>query len=335
MQSIYVTGDIAELLQTYLDREKLSAPDVSRELARFSAGNRMPMIVWWSLLEKIQHIENKPALGLKIGRYIRPQHSGVLGYLIMYCQTLGEALIRFQRYQLLLHNLSKVQFESTPSSLVISWDTQHGQSTQLSDEVVLSGLLTFMREMTGRKDIKPVSVRFNHEVPYETGHYETIMGCPVTFGHKYVAIEMPVTALALPINSRDPIRLLLLEQQAQALTDKENQQDELLETLKQVVVESFSQGAPTLAAVARHMNLSARTLHRRLEMRNSNFKQFLQQTREKLARLYLNDSCLSLSEIAFLLGYSEQSAFNRAFKRWFGTTPKTYRKNTSTPTTLQ
>jgi len=135
-----------------------------------------------------------------------------------------------------------------------------------------------------------------------------------------------VKALSLPIDGSDPYLLSLLERQAKALMDKNDQEDEWLEVLKRVIVESFTQGTPTLEKISGKMHISTRTLHRRLESRNYNFKQFLQVTRERLAKLYFNDPNLTLNEIAFLLGYSEQSAFSRACRLWFGLSPKAYRK---------
>ena len=327
MKGAYVTGDLMGLLQTYLDEEQIHAPGIQRTLSSLSSNTRMPMTLWWELLEQIQEIEKKPALGLIIGKHMRPQHSGALGYLIMHCQTLGEALIRFKRYQSLLHNFSEVQLEGRPNSLVMSWDVKQGLSTQLSDEIFLSGLMTFVQLITDRKDVLPVSVQFSHQVSYDKKYYEAIMGCPVSFGHERVSIEIPVKALGLPINSRDPYLLTLLESHANALITPTEQKDRFIESLQDIIVESLSHTCPTLNSVAKQLNMSSRTLHRRMESRGMNFKQFLQQTREKLAKLYLKDPSLSLNEIAFLLGYSEHSAFTRAFKQWFGVTPKEFRRD--------
>ena len=326
MHGAYATGDIAGLITAYLDDEKIPAAGIRKTLANFTSNSKIPLETWWELLEKVQALENKPALGIRIGQHLRPHHPGVLGYLIMHCQTVGDALSRFQRYQVLLHNHLSITLETTPTSLIMSWDPEHGESTQLSDEVYLSGLMTFLNQITTDKDIKPVSVHFRHSVQHEVEYYEATMGCPVTFGHDRVVLEIPLTALSLPVDSSDPYLLSLLEQQANALMDESDEEDKWLETLKQVVVESFSRGTPTLEQVSHNMNMSARTLHRRLESRNYNFKQFLQETRERLARLYFDDPNLSLNEIAFLLGYSEQSAFSRAFKLWFGVTPRNYIK---------
>ncbi len=325
MQGIYVVGDLAGLLRRYLDAERIDAPRVRRSLSAIAPHSRMSMQLWWSLLEQIQELQPVPALGLRIGRHVRPADSGVLGYLIMYCDTLGEALQRFQRYQGLLHNLSRLELEATPGRLSLSWDTERGLSTQLSDEVFMSGLITVVRQLTQRPDLRPLRLRFNHRVAFDSHDYEDLAGCPVEFGCERVALEVPQQALGWPINSRDPHLLALLERQAAALLGPDSAPDAFLADLQQVLAELLGEGQATLDAAARRMLLSSRTLHRRLAERETSFSAVLRQTREKLTELYLNDPALSLQEIAFLLGYTEQSAFSRACRHWFGQSPRTLR----------
>ena len=86
-------------------------------------------------------------------------------------------------------------------------------------------------------------------------------------------------------------------------------------------------GRPVIEEVARYMKISSRTLHRRLQERDLVFKELLQKTRQQLAQQYLKEERLTLSEIALLLGYSEQSAFSRAFKQWLGITPLRFQKS--------
>ena len=120
--------------------------------------------------------------------------------------------------------------------------------------------------------------------------------------------------------------LELLEKQAEALLDKSAQADAFLESVQAVCVELLNQGAPTLPVVARKLNLSTRTLHRRLEERGLNFNGLLRETRLKLAKHYLADSRLELKQVAFLLGYSDVANFRRAFKRWEGVAPSGVRE---------
>lgn len=326
MQGTYVAGDLAGLLKTYLDAEGLAAPQVRRALANIAPNSRISMALWWDLLEQIQQLQQLPALGLRIGQYVRPHHSGVLGYLSMYCDTLGEALLQFQRYQSLLHNYSAVDLQFSDDSLTMSWGIERGLSAQLSDEVFLSGLLAFVRQVTDRQDICPLSASFNHQVAFPKDSYESLMACPVNFAAERVALEIPLSVLALKLNSRDPYLLALLEKQSAALIFEGQQEDELLLQFRQVVVELLTQGDISLQGAAEKMHVSSRTLHRRLAQRETNFKDFLRSIREQLARMYLADPNLSLHETAFLLGYSEQSAFSRACKQWFGESPRQLRR---------
>ena len=95
-------------------------------------------------------------------------------------------------------------------------------------------------------------------------------------------------------------------------------------------MQTLHEGEPTLPVVASYLALSSRTLQRRLQERGLVFQDILENTRRELAIRYLQDKTLSLTDIALLLGYSEQSAFNRAFKRWYNEPPKSYRTRTST-----
>ncbi len=325
-QGVYVASDLAGLLRRFIAKEGIDSPEISAQLAAYPANSRMPMDDWWEMLEKIQAVRQEPALGVKIGACVQPQDSGVMGYMVMYCKTVGEALLHFQRYQGLIHNYSQVNIQAKPNSLVLSWDLEQGVSTQLSDEVFLSGLMTFIQTVTDRPDLVPAAIDFIHRVPFDPACYESLLGCPVRFGCEQVAVEIPLDALSVPINSHNPYLLSLLEKQAEALVDSDNQ-DEFLNQLQKILVEAISQGEATLAMIARRLNVSTRTLHRRLEERGLNFQKMLQKTRRQLAQHYLSDLSLSLNEIAFLLGYSEQSAFNRAFRHWFSMPPKQYRDN--------
>ena len=323
VQGVYVASDLAGLLRRFLDKEGIELPQINAQLAAYPSNSRMPMADWWSLLETIQSTLARPALGLQIGACVQPQDSGVLGYMVMYCNTVGDALLHFKRYQGLIHNYSEVEIESKGSDVWLSWDVEKGISTQLSDEVFLSGLISFMQQITAREEMKPSAVNFIHQVPFASEHYEALLGCPVEFGCSKVRIAIALQALTIPINSHNPYLLSLLEKQANALVD--DTADEFLSALQGIMVEGIAQGQPTLGFAAARMNISNRTLHRRLESRNTHFQALLQQTRQRLAQHYLADLSLSLNEISFLLGYSEQSAFNRAFKKWTARSPKKYR----------
>ncbi|HET8706447.1 MAG TPA: AraC family transcriptional regulator ligand-binding domain-containing protein [Pseudomonadales bacterium] len=321
----YVTSNLAGLLLRYLDQTGLSAPDCRQRLASLPTQSRMPMQLWWELLERIHQNQPQPALGFRIGACIRAEDSGVLAYLIMHCNNLGEALLRFQRYQSLLHNYSDAHLEFIGDQIKISWDVDQGISTQLSDEVFLSGLITFIQQITNTK-IQPSELHFVHAAPCTQQEYERAVGCKVKFNAERVGILFGSALLATPINSHNPYLLSLFEKQAEALIDPHAKKDTFLDALRQQLTQLLASGTPTLTSLAKQLHLSTRTLHRRLEDRGMNFNYLLRQTRYRLAQHYLTDTELSLVEIAFLLGYSEQSAFTRAFSQWAGCAPQQFRK---------
>lgn len=321
----YVTSDLSGLLLRYLDQAGLPAPDCRQLLATLPKHSRMPMQLWWDLLQRIQQLQPLPALGFRIGACIRPEHSGVLAYLIMHCTNLGEALLRFQRYQALLHNYSDAHLEFVENNIKISWDLDQGISTQLSDEVFLSGLISFIQQIT-QQTIPPLEIHFVHAAPFPVEQYETIIGCKVRFKSARVGIVFSGDLLNTPINSHDPYLLSLFEKQAESLIDPNAKKDTLLEAIRTTLMQHLASGTPSLAMTAKQLHLSTRTLHRRLEERGMNFNYLLRETRFRLAQHYLKDTELSLVEITFLLGYSEQSAFTRAFSGWANCSPQQFRK---------
>jgi AraC-like DNA-binding protein len=106
-----------------------------------------------------------------------------------------------------------------------------------------------------------------------------------------------------------------------------NEEPSLVRTTKEEIARVLSEGLPKMADVARELGLSVRSFHRRLADHGANFQTLAEETRREIALSMLRDESCTLSEIAFLTGFSEQSAFNRAFKRWTNQTPANYRKS--------
>lgn len=323
---VYVWGGLAGLLLSYLDDCDLPAPELRVALKPYAASQRMPITVWWALLERMAQVQPLPALGLRIGSHAEVRHLGVLGYLAASCDTLGQALLRFQRFQPLLHNHAPSFVNEQGRELRVSWDASYGQSTQLSNEVLVAGLIRITRTLTGRAGLAPMQVDFPGGEPADSTVHAALLGCPVRFGAPVLLVHLPRAALDLPITGGDPHLHAVLDQQAEALLQVLPQPDNFLNQFQQLMADTLREGEPALEQVARRMGVPARTVYRRLQERNLTYKGLLNQLRFQLARRYLADRRLSLPEIALMLGYSEQSAFTRAFKSWCGQTPLHYRK---------
>ncbi|HET8881984.1 MAG TPA: AraC family transcriptional regulator ligand-binding domain-containing protein [Solimonas sp.] len=333
-EGVSVSAALAEMLRQYLDDERIAAPAVRAQLAPFAGAQRMPIETWWALLQAIADAHPRAATGLRIGRHARPHHVGVLGYLSMSCETLGQALLRFQRFQPLLHNLTPTLATRKGDDFRLSWDPSYGRSTRLSDEVLVSAMLTLARQLTGRADLKLLGVEFPGAAPDDVALYEELLDCPVRFDCRTLVVHLSADTLNWPINTRDPHLRALLDQQAEALLRVLPQADAFLAGLQRQIVAALQDGEPALEQIAAKLGSSSRSLYRRLLERGLTYKRVLADTRFELARGYLADAKLSLPEIALLLGYSEQSAFTRAFRNWAGETPLRYRKQLRDQATL-
>lgn len=317
----YVAGELTMLIFNYLHNCHVEAPTVHQRLMSFGRESQMPISTWWDTLEDLHAINPDPYLGFHIGQHVQLLHSGVLGYLIAQNETLGDSLSCFQRFQTLLHNYGPVHVHRTGTQIDVNWDYQGKTSTLLSDQVFVSSLLSIVRSITGNHSASATEIRFQQAAPVTS---KTPMACPIVYHADTLGISFPAQALNLPIMTADPFLLGVMSRQAQAL--KSQWPDQFLQAVENRILYALSSGMPSAEAVAAELNMSRRSLHRRLAHHGVNFHDTLRQTRMKLADLYLKEPQLSLTEIAFLLGYSEQSAFNRAFRQWRGSTPERYKR---------
>lgn len=330
-QEVFVSGGLAAVLLDHLDGSGLDAPALRAALRPIDASQRMPITLWWSLLDRLAELQPGPGLGLTVGRRVKVHHLGVLGYLAASCATLGEVLLRFQRFQPLLHNLTPALAQREAGDLRMSWDPAYGRSTPRSNEVLISGLLSVAQTLTARPELQPSRVEFPDPAAADMiPIYEALLGCPVRFGARALMIHLPLDSLNLPINGSDPHLRTLLDQQAEALMQVLPHADAFLSELQRLMVQALQEGEPSQEQLAHRMGVPSRTLYRQLESRGLTYKGIQTDLRFQLARRYLADHRLSLPEIALMLGYSEQSAFTRAFKSWCGQTPLKFRKMTGT-----
>ncbi|MDP3846619.1 MAG: AraC family transcriptional regulator ligand-binding domain-containing protein [Pseudomonas sp.] len=326
---IRVTGAWTQLLGDWLDHEGLSAPAIRAVLARWAPEEMVPLPVWNELLA--QAVALRPqvlAPGLAIGAGVQPRHIGVMGYVVLASGNLGEALLAYQRYERLFYGVDLVTVVVAGADIEIRWPKDAPLFNQLSDSVGLAALITFLRRQV---DSSPAAslISFVHPAPataQERAHYEAFFGCAVRFADSYTRVRFPASYLAMPMPHSDPSLRVLLDRQAQALLLALPDSDSFDRALQQLLVKLLPEGAVSLPRVARELCVSVRTLQRRLDARGITWQSLLDRTREQLARQYLADHSLSLGDIALLLGFSEQSAFNRAFRRWTGQVPLQVRR---------
>jgi len=329
---IRVTGAWTGLLSDWLDQEGLDAGPLRMALARWAARDNVPVPVWRDLLSKgMALVPGRVAPELGVGACVLPGHVGVLGYLVLASDTLGEAMLAYQRYETLFYGASLAEIEVVGDQAEMRWPPSDNELGQQADGAAIAALVTFMRRQIDQPP-PPSAVSFLESVDGETARaYESFFDCPVTWNDSHVRVRFPLHYLSLPMPRRDPTLRELLDRQARALVralpEDSGGSSNTDRQLQQVLLKLLSDGEPTLARAASAMHMAPRTLQRRLARHQLSWQQWLDRSREQLARQYLADPSLTLTDIALLLGFSEQSAFTRAYRRWTGNSPGKERRH--------
>ena len=266
-------------------------------------------------------------LGLHAGAVARPGKYGILGFAMMACDTLGEALLRQRRYQDLVGKtgLSELHLLS-PDVAELRWHSPLAQLSRQVGEEHVASWTAFANLLIGSNE-RPLYVCFEHSRHGEDVEYRRVLGCEPRFNQPCSAVGFPPSLLERPIRDKNPALRGLLDGHAEQLLAQRRHADETaVRDVWQAISDAMVNGPPSLEDVAQRLACSPRSLQRRLtEHGGQNFKELVDDVRRGLALQYMQDSTLSLLDIAFLLGFSEQSGFQRAFKRWTGTTPGLYR----------
>jgi AraC-like DNA-binding protein len=266
-----------------------------------------------------------PALGLHVGESIRPGHYGVLGYVAMNCATLGEALSRLNRYQALVLDIGPMGVQMKADELLLSWNPDTERPFRQLAEFNLAGLVTFARWISGRADA-PRRLELNYPAPCELGEHRRIFGCELRFDQPRYAIVLPQAWLQQPLIQPDPVMRQLMVSLAEKQMLGLSRGEDVLAQARNLIARRLSEGELTLDLLAGQLGMRPRTLQRKLQDAGLSFTQLQDNVRRELAERYLADPGLDLNDLAFLLGFSEQSAFQRAFKRWSGESPGAWRR---------
>lgn len=282
---------------------------------------------WQALLTQARALDPGPpaTFALRLAAGIAPRHFGVLGFAALACRTLGEALQRLERHHRAVYDVNVAQLRPCEQGLSIEWGVERGRPGALVDETAIAALVQLTRNLTGRP-LRPLAVDFVNRRPAAVQPYEDFFGCPVRFDQPATRLLLALHDLALPLRSADADLLALLDAQAEALLQQVAAVSGPLAVWRQALVGLIRSGRSSLADLAASLQMSPRSLQRKLAAQGQSFQTLLSATRRQLAEAYLRDPDVELAEVALLLGYSEQSAFTRAFRQWTGQAPLQWRR---------
>jgi len=306
---------------------------VGLEPARdIDAGQMVSDLAYYDLLERIARtIPDATNLPLRAGESMRCDDYGAFGLAWKTAPTLRDSIARAERYWRLLTSVSEYEFRHRGSDacIILHRAGERRLGMRLSNEATLASIASIIRQVSP-EPFSPLEVQLKHPPPASVAAHEAYFGCQVVWEEDLDALLIPSEALAMTnrMGDRAITRFLLthLENELQRIETESS----LGQMVQHTIAGALSEGVPKIPAVARRLGFSERTLQRRLSEDGLSFQKLVDNARRELAEGLLVHSDYSLAEIAFLTGFSEQSAFNRAFKRWLNQTPTIYRETRRT-----
>jgi AraC-like DNA-binding protein len=281
-----------------------------------------------ALLDAGSRLAADPHFGLHVGERVRPGTYSVYGLVLLACRDIGQALEQTQRYEQLAHDLGRSRLEAHGAQARYTWVSHYPHASRHLAESVFAGIRTFGSWLAGRP-LAPHALAFAHARPVDAdpAEYARVLGGVPAFGASAHTVDFDAALLALPLPAADTAMYPPLQQHAERLLRERAQQASgIVAQVHAAIVRTLAREPVRLAGIAAELALSPRTLQRKLADAGATFQQVLDAARYALAMDYLRQDGLSLVDIAFLLGFQEQSAFTHAFREWSGVNPGAWRE---------
>jgi len=311
--------DVSALLSS----SNISAATLTQESERIS-GEQLQ-----AFLANLIIATGDPLFGLKSGVFVEPGSYSVLGFISMTCATLAQALERIQPYEKLVGDMGVTSIDYQPQQLSINWHCAYTIADvreQMVDNVFASWL-AYARWLSGQ-DLAPLAVHLQRAEPAPEliHYYQQVFACPVLFSQPSNSLVLPRKYLTIALRQPDHSLLQTLEMHAAGQVSALGESHSFSVQVKDIIRILLSKGITRKDMVAAQLNMSERTLQRKLQQEQTSYQKLLDEARLSLAQQYLTESKSGIDEIAILLGFSETRSFFRSFKRWTGKTPSIYRE---------
>lgn len=306
-------------------RATASAAGVDPEIV-VTAEARIPFKSLLEMLESAARQSGNDAFGLEYGDALPVNFAGALDYMVLNAPDLRTALKDIARYVGLVVDAYTIGYEEGAifGFLTIEISDAFGARAQFED-CVLTIITKRIRHIAGKPDFA-VHLDFDHPEPERLKMFHNVLG-------KYLRFERPETRagvervhLSKPLPAADPNLYEIIRGMAKQVLSERSASSDLVFRATELIAHRLKRGDVSLTSIAHDLDLSPRALQRELDHSETNFRDLVEETRKGMAKRFLYETNLPMTEIAFLVGFSELSAFSRAARSWFGDTPRELRK---------
>lgn len=276
--------------------------------------------VWDVALERT----HDPLLGLHLGEEIGPAILGMIGYMMQSSRTLYETVMLLVKFNSLHSTMLKYILTESDQTVVIHydpaivWQHQYPESLRQSIEMAMSGILTIFRILSGKR-IFPLKIELAYPAR-SIEEYERVFQSAIDFNARQNSISFSKATLATAVSSHDKSLFAFFNNTLEQKLNDLNSSKLLSAKLTQMIITDFKGRTPSIEIAAAHLNMTARSLQRRLKEENTSYRQIANGFKKDLAETILSRQDFRVGEVASILGYSDSSAFRKALKKWNNST---------------
>ena len=269
---------------------------------------------------KVMALVNDPAFGLRVAKYLHPSHLGALGFAWMASSSLKDAIHRLIRFGLMYNERMNLVVSEVDGVLQV--ETHLDPATVVLDMKIdahLAGLLTLCRLNFG-ESLKLAYVRMRRSPPIDPVPWHEFFGVKVQFSQPENCIALWQHDATKSLTGSSPM-LVAMHEDVIKRQIADLKRSDIINRAISAIMQQLPSGDVSEASVATALNMTKRTLHRKLCEQGVSFRTILTSVRKELVQRYIAEPTYSVTEISFLLGYTNTSAFSRAFRRWHGVSP--------------
>lgn len=296
-------------------------------LDNIDSDERIPITIAHGLLKYAIDYIGDPYLGIKAGGTVEIGDAGALDYAMNSAATVKEAIMAAIRYIHLINDGLDLHLDidEEQGNAIVRFETQVVLPDAAEDFMLGAFYSRHIRNLI--QDAAGLEIWFVHATPNETKEFDKVFSpAKIRFARPHSAFVFDKKYLEVSLKSADYKLHSVIRKHADQMLAELPKGRNMTERVRNLITKELPHGHPSAEQIARRLRISQRTLGRRLEDEGTTFKSLLDDLRRRLALRYMTHHDISLSEVAFLLGFSQSTAFHRAFKRWTGKTPLAYRR---------